>query len=398
MSGFSRRGFLKGLAAVGGAAIGSRLPGAAWIPEAHAAGEKAAVLLVHFIGGFNSIFASAAQLQGNFGVTAGNHTVLGAGLSIDNTMASSFSPFVKQHVAAVGVRHGLSAHDAAQRALWSFNNGNAGLHLANAIGGSASIKAAVVGGGMDRDIPGGNVAGTSFQAITDMQTTIDALGGGAPDPRVPNRDIAVSGMTNAEKMSANALTGSPESLESLSNGYRAAIDTLKQPVQTFDYNALKTAYALGNSTAVNSFKAKMAAAELMIRSGTNVVSLFDGGWDSHGDNNGSVVRNKMTSYVLGPLNTFLTRVVQDTTRNVTVVLMGDFARSLPGSNHQPNLSALVIGRNVKLGTTGRVNADVAVPANTPGVQGLWSYLQTVSGAAAKPFGSNLHPTLVAAGA
>ena len=78
--------------------------------------------------------------------------------------------------------------------------------------------------------------------------------------------------------------------------------------------------------------------------------------------------------------------------------MGDFARSFPGSNHQPNLSALVIGRNVKVATTGRVNADVAVPANTPGVQGMWSLLQTLSGAAAKPFGNNLHPTLVAAGA
>ena len=141
----------------------------------------------------------------------------------------------------------------------------------------------------------------------------------------------------------------------------------------------------------------MAAAELMIRSGTNVVSLFDGGWDSHGDNNGALVRNKMTSYVNAPLNTFLTRMVQDPTRNVTVVLMGDFARSLPGSNHQPNLTALVIGRNVKPGTTGKVNADVAVPANTPNVPGLWSLLTSLSGAAQKPFGNNLHPSLVAAG-
>src|SRR5262245_6848089 len=117
MSGFSRRGFLKGLAAVTGAAMGSRIPGASWIPEAQAAGEPASVLIIHFIGGFNSIFASAQQLQGNFGVTANNFTPLGGGLTIDNSMASTFSPFVKQHVAAVGVKHNLSAHDAAQRAL-----------------------------------------------------------------------------------------------------------------------------------------------------------------------------------------------------------------------------------------------------------------------------------------
>src|SRR5688500_7069770 len=154
MSGFSRRGFLKGLAAVTGAAMGSRIPGASWIPEAQAAGEPAAVLLVHFIGGFNSIFGSAQPLQGNFGVTAGNFTAIGNGVTIDNAMANSFSAYTKAHVATVGVRHGLSAHDAAQRALWSFNNGNAGLHLANAIGGNASIKAAVVGGNIDKDIPG----------------------------------------------------------------------------------------------------------------------------------------------------------------------------------------------------------------------------------------------------
>jgi hypothetical protein len=29
---------------------------------------------------------------------------------------------------------------------------------------------------------------------------------------------------------------------------------------------------------------------------------------------------------------------------------------------------------------------------------MWSLLQTLSGAAQKPFGNNLHPTLVAAGA
>jgi len=200
-------------------------------------------------------------------------------------------------------------------------------------------------------------------------------------------------MTNAEKMSQNALEGSPASLESLTNGYKAAIDTLKQPVQKFDFNELKTAYTLGASTAVNSFKAKLAAAELMVRSGTNVVSLFDTGWDTHGDDNGTTVRNKMTSYVTAPLAVFMKRMIEDATRNVTLVLMGDFARSLPGSNHQPNLSALVMGRNVKVGTTGKVNADVALASTTPGVNGFWSYLQTVSKATQKPFGANQHPTI-----
>jgi hypothetical protein len=145
---------------------------------------------------------------------------------------------------------------------------------------------------------------------------------------------------------------------------------------------------------VNSFKAKLAAAELMVRAGTNVISLFDGGWDTHGDRTGTVVRNKMTSYVLAPLNTFLTRMVQDPTRNVVVMIMGDFSRSLPGSDHQPNLSATVIGKFVKQGTTGRTaNGTVTLPAGTPSSAGLWSYLAAVT-KAESPFGANQHPTLV----
>jgi hypothetical protein len=34
--------------------------------------------------------------------------------------------------------------------------------------------------------------------------------------------------------------------------------------------------------------------------------------------------------------------------------MGDFSRSLPGSDDQPNLTATVIGKYVRVGTTGRV--------------------------------------------
>lgn len=392
-NGFSRRGFLKGLAVAAGAAAGTRIPGAGFIGEAQAATEPTSVVLIHFVGGYNAIFASAAQLQGTFGVTAGNHTVLGNGLSVDNTFANSMSTFAKTHMAAVGVRHGISSHGAARSSLWSTGGQNSGLILANAIGGNASIKAAVVGGNLIGDAPRAAVGGTSFQSINDMQSTIDALGGGEPDPRMPDRGITLSGMTNAEKMSANALAGSPESLDSLANGYKAAVGTLKQPVQVFNPAELRQAYGLGNSTAVRTFASKLAAAELMARAGANVVSMFDGGWDTHGDRNGTTVRNKMTSYVLAPLNTFITRMVQDPSRNVVVVMLGDFSRSLPGSDHQPNLTATVIGKYVKQGTTGRVSNRVALPAGTPSTQGLWSYLSAITKSPAAAFGNNQHPTL-----
>jgi hypothetical protein len=78
-----------------------------------------------------------------------------------------------------------------------------------------------------------------------------------------------------------------------------------------------------------------------------------------------------------------------TNRNVITVIMGDFSRSLPGSNHQPNLTATVIGKYVKLGTTGRVTADVGLP-NAPGIQQFWAYLAAVAGTADQPFGANPH--------
>ena len=94
------------------------------------------------------------------------------------------------------------------------------------------------------------------------------------------------------------------------------------------------------------------------------------------------------------LNTFIERNVEDTTRNVTLVIMGDFARSLPGSDHQPNGNATVIGRNVKQGTTGRtVNGTVRLESNKK-VADLWSYIAALTKKGKNPFDANGHPSLL----
>lgn len=392
-SGISRRSILKGVAAAAGAAAGSRLVGP-WLGTAEAATEPTSVFVLHFIGGYNSIFASAKELQGSFGVAAGNYTVLGNGLSVDDLYADSMSPFVKSHMAAVGVSGLASFHDGAQRQLWTPNK-NMGYQLANAMGGKAAIKAALVGGAIDPELAGPAVGGTTWQKILDMQKVIDALGGGgAPGSRVPERSVALAQLQAAQKMSASTTAASPVSLESVDTGYATAISGLQQSVQTFDYDELKLAYGLTASTAVNSFTAQMAAAELMIRAGTNLVLAVNAGWDSHGDVTGVNVRNKMSKTILPSLNKFLNRMVADPKRNVVAVILGDFARSLPKSDHQPNVSATVIGKYVKQGTTGRVNAKVSLPAGTPGPAGLWSYVATVAKSPSNPFGKNPHTALV----
>jgi hypothetical protein len=136
---------------------------------------------------------------------------------------------------------------------------------------------------------------------------------------------------------------------------------------------------------------QIMGAELMFRAGANLVIAQSRGWDTHGDNNGSVVRNKfLQEGTIAALKTFTDRTLALTDRNVVTVIMGDFSRSLPGSNHQANLTATVIGKHVKLGTTGRVNADVGLPNGSPGIQGFWAYLAAVLKTADQPFGTNPH--------
>ncbi|MDB4995671.1 MAG: hypothetical protein JWM74_3103 [Myxococcaceae bacterium] len=401
----SRRGFLKGAAAAAGAAAGTRFAGRELIGSARAAGtNQPALLVIHLNGGFNSLFVSADSLVGKFGVTAGNFTKVGAGGAgpgIDNTWANSMSPFVKNHIATIGVRHGISSHDAARTADWTYQNRNSGLILANALGGTGSIKAAIVGAGTPLG-PKPPEGGVTLQSINDMKTTIDALGGGAKNPRIPDREITAGAITDSEKMSAGRLKDSPVGLTSLREGYGATIDTLKQPVKPFSFPDLAAAYGLNaNATNVNTFAAKMAAAELMITAGSNVVIAIDNGWDTHGDTNGNTVRNKMTSYVMPALNAFMNRMIVDDTlaansalpgfnRNVAVCIFGDFARSLPGSDHQPNMSAAVMGKFVKSGTTGRTDANVGLAAGTPSTAGWWAYLAAITKAPGTPFGANPH--------
>jgi len=77
-------------------------------------------------------------------VTAGNQLGLGNGLVVDNTFAT-MPAFAKAHMSTIGIRHGITSHGAARTADWSTGTRSYPLMLANAMGGSAAIKAAVLG-------------------------------------------------------------------------------------------------------------------------------------------------------------------------------------------------------------------------------------------------------------
>jgi hypothetical protein len=321
--------------------------------------------------------------------------MLGGGLGIDAPTFGTMPQIAQDRMASVGIRHGLTAHEAAQPQLWTNNGRSYALQLARELGGDAAIKAAVVGSMMPygaRPAEGD----VSFQGITDMRATIVALGGAVGDPTVPDRKIATEAMSGSGTMSRKRILRSPNSLRTVNDGFVTGIDALKKDGLVLDYNSLASAYGITPATtAVNNFRTQMVAAELMVMAGANVIATFDQGWDTHGDTNGNNVRNMMNQRILPPLNTFLQRTMNMPNRNVIVVILGDFARSLPGSDHQGNLTATVIGKYVKQGTTGRVGTNVGLPPTTPNIREFWAYLAAISKTKNAIFGANPHTSITA---
>lgn len=395
MTRLTRRQWLQGVAGIAGAAAATRVGLFPRTAYAQAVPQKAAVLVVWLNGGYNALFGSADSFAGagTFGVAGGNMRDLGNGLIVDRPTLGNLPDFALTHMATVGIRHGITAHEPAQDHCFTAAGANAAIKLAAEIGGEGAIKCVQLGSGR---VPGGRdtVSGVSLQPITDLRSTLAALGG-ITDPTTPDRQVAEKAVAASRFMSTRTMLTSPAQTKTLGEGYAAAIDSLQRPVKTYDYVALSSAYGFAStSTAVNNFTMQIAAAEVMFEAGANVAVAVNGGWDTHGDRDGAAVRGMMNSRILPPLRTFISRMVADPTKNVNVVIMGDFARSLPGSDHAAGMSATVIGRNVRVGTTGKMDASVRLPAGTPQGTGLWAYLARLTGLPTQPFGINPHTGLV----
>jgi len=397
----SRRGFLKNAAIAAGAVGASRLiPGGSLLGTASAevGSETPAVVIFYMQGGYNAMFCSADSFIGNgyFGVTSANVKRVGTSdLYVDNRTFGTLAASTLNKMATIGCRHGISSHPTAQNNMVMDGATSRLVKLSTSLPGStAAIRCAVVG----RNMPAGNhraINGVSLQQIRDLGTTIAALGG-STDPNAPARPVAADGISAAEAMSKAKLDANPVSGKSLTEGFPAASAQLRQAVTPLNYANVAAAYGVTPNasgvvpTNISDTTMQFLAAELMIKAGANVVLAQQLGWDTHGDNNGNVVRNRLLDGTMAALKTFTDRTLAMTDRNVVTVIMGDFSRSIPGSNHQANLSATVMGKYVKLGTTGRVTADVGLPAGTPSIDGLWAYIAKVAGATGNPFGANPH--------
>jgi hypothetical protein len=316
-------------------------------------------------------------------------------LVVDKRTLGTLSASTLNKMASIGVNHGITSHPTARANLILDGATSRLIKMSVALGGTAAVRCATMGGLM----PVGThkaMNGVSLQQVRDLSTTIAALGG-ATGGSAPDRALAADGISASESMSKEKLDVNPSSGKSLIEGYPAASSQLRQATVAFDYAEMATAYGLTAgtggtfSTNVNSTTMQIMGAELMIRAGANMVIANQAGWDSHGDNNGNEVRNKILGDgTMAALKAFTDRTLAMANRNVITVIMGDFSRSLPGSNHQANMTATVIGKYVKLGTTGRVTADVGLPSGSPKIDELWAYLGAVAGASGSPFGANPH--------
>lgn len=376
----SRRHILHGALGVGSSALLSK-------PALAAPTEKTTVVVVNLPGGLHSLYAQADSFvsKGWFGCSGSNTRAAGNGIVVD--------------AATFGVWHGITAHDLAQTTLMVDPNGQSyPLQLARAMGASAAVACANVGDSLSgRHKP---VGSTNISKLSDSGAVLAALGASPPNEFTPSREGALAGLKASLRMSAPLLAKNQRSLESVAGGLNGVIRALGKPAAIIDWPAVAQAYGIApTTTLISGFTSQLAAAELLVHAGTNVVLVSAGGpgcslgWDTHSDNSGECARAGMVDLLLAPLRTFLSRTLSLPGHNVITVMTGDFTRAA-GSEHAGMLVASAWGPKLRQGTNGNFSISneggYVAPGPRPGVQQLWSFLAAAAGVESNPFGENPH--------
>jgi hypothetical protein len=259
------------------------------------------------------------------------------------------------------------------------------------MGGSSPLKAVHTGPYPPfRFQPATN--GVSLQNILDFDDVLKAVGAQAPDASGPARATAGASLAAASDLSRNKLTANPDSLRSLGDGYGAGIASLKQPPPApVSRDEVMTAYGL-KGTAVNSFAAQFAAAEVSIRAaGSNVVTVFDGSvgeWDFSAPVSTQNSRNKFLGGKIAPLRTFCSRMLNAVGRNVVVVCLGDFVRLTEGHGHGDGPVVAMFGKYLKQGLYNPCSSLAQFADGTPGTDAFWAGVASALKVPGQPFGAN----------
>jgi hypothetical protein len=164
---------------------------------------------------------------------------------------------------------------------------------------------------------------------------------------------------------------------------------------------VRDAYGMPRAvTAIRDQRPTFVAVDLLVRRGAGVVFAQpaytgrpDRQFDTHGDESGEAARAIMAP-LTPSLATFVDRMLALPGRNVVILLVGEFSRTVPESDHEPGGTATLIGKYIKTGTAGRQTAQGAPPVGAPPPEGLWAFAAAALRLPTAPFGPNPNPELV----
>ena len=342
----TRRAVLKGGAAFAGAlALGCRPLAKSSRPE-----ERPTLVVLWLNGGPAGLFNSAGSFlaSGAFGVTADNVRALGNDLYVDAASLGALPPTATAHMASINFQHGIvRPHEKARAAVLEAGPRSQLLRLA-AVMPPAPVRCAVVN---NLGLP----VGVDASAPAEDGATLE---------RVVNLDVP-------RRLAARQLDDACD------------------------------AYGMPRShTAVEDTRSTFVGVESLVHAGAGVIFAQpaytgrpDRAFDTHRDEAGTAAREVMAP-ITPLLATFLSRMLALPGRNVVTLLVGEFSRTIPESDHEPGGTATVIGKYVKTGTAGPQRADGAPPENAPPPEGLWAYTAAALRLGPAPFGRNPNPELI----
>jgi hypothetical protein len=339
---------MKGAAAFGGALALGRWPEA----RGDAATERPALVLFWLNGGPAGLFNSAGSFlrSGAFGVVPERVLDLGNDLLVDAGSLGSLPAVARSHMASVNFRHGvLRPHEAARAAVLQAGSRSQLLRLAAAMPEPA--RRCVV--------------------VNDIGLPV----GVAQDP-------PAEGGTRLERLVNSA---------DLASGLDPA-----------RVRSIRSAYGVsGDAPGICDRASTFAAVEMLVHDGAGVIFAQpaytgrpDRQFDTHEDEDGTAARAVMAP-ITPSLAAFLGRTMELPGRNVVTVLVGEFSRTVPASDHEPGGTATVIGKYVKPGTAGPQQADGSPPLDAPPAEALWAFVAAALRVEKAPFGPNPNARLVA---
>jgi hypothetical protein len=344
----TRRAALARGAAFAGALALRRWPPPGFGPVA----ERPTLVVLWLNGGPAGLFNSSGSFlqSGAFGVTPSRVRDLGNGLYVDAESFGALPSVARSHMSSINFRHGvIRPHEHARAAVLETGARSQLLRMA-AVMPDAPIRCAVVNRlgfpvGVDDNPPPED--GVMLERVLELDMLAGRLGATRVD------DVRAV--------------------------YGVAAD----------------------ATTVGDQGSTFAAVELLVRAGTSVIfaqPAFTGRpdrqFDTHEDDSGVEARAVMAP-ITPSLAIFLDRALALPGRNVVTILVGEFSRTVPQSDHEPGGTATIIGKYVKTGTAGPQRPDGSPPLDAPPPEALWAYTAAALHLGSGPFGRNPNPELIA---